>query len=131
MKPGIKTTEFWLSLIGNVLAFAVALGVVSSADKATLEGALTTIVTSAIALVGAVTIVVTYVRGRIAAKSQAEAAPMPMMATGDMAMAGVIPQDVEQEARAAGMPIFMVLMLLIRYRDDIAKVLEFIRQWRR
>jgi hypothetical protein len=122
MKPGIYTTEFWISLIGNVLAFAVALGVVSSSDKATLEGALTTIVTASIALIGAATVIVTYVRGRIAVKTQG----------GDVQMLALaVPDQARTEAKAVGMPLLTLILLAIQYRGELAKLLEAIRNWRK
>ncbi len=39
MKPGIKTTEFWLNLIVSLLGVLVATGVITPADQSALADA--------------------------------------------------------------------------------------------
>jgi hypothetical protein len=124
MKPGIYTTEFWITLIGNVLAFAVALGVVTTSDKSTLEGALTTIVMGVPALLGAVKIIVSYIQGRVTVKT-AEASGVEAVALAE------IPDEARQAAKAVNMPIVVLLWMFFKHRDKIADLLEAIRNWRK
>jgi len=119
MKPGNYTTEFWISLIGNVLAFAVALGVVSSSDKATLEGALTTIVMGVPAIIGAVMVIVTYVRGRIAVKAS------------EPIMMAAIDQESANKAKAAGVPWLTLIIWAIQYGPQLKEIIgQLIDGWK-
>ena len=119
MKPGIYTTEFWISLIGNVLAFAVALGVVTTSDKSTLEGALTTIVMGVPAIIGAVMVIVTYVRGRIQVKASE---PVIMAA---------IDQDSASKAKAAGVPWLTLIIWAIQYGPQLKEIIgQLIDGWK-
>jgi len=38
MKPGIKTTEFWLTLVATALSFVVSQGIVTEDQVATVLG---------------------------------------------------------------------------------------------
>lgn len=64
VKPGWKTTEFWITLLGQVLALLVALGVVQTSDAGLLGNALSNSITAIATLLANALIVVNYVRGR-------------------------------------------------------------------
>jgi hypothetical protein len=65
MKPGWKTTEFWLTLLTAIPSIAVTAGLLPSADKTMLDGAASKIAAS---LLAAIT-VAKYVHGRALVKS--------------------------------------------------------------
>ena len=67
-KSGLLTTEFWLTLVAQVLPVLVTTGAIAPGDVATLEGALTRAITSAAALLGAGWVLVRYIQGRVALK---------------------------------------------------------------
>jgi hypothetical protein len=69
MKPGIYTSEFYHSLIAQVLTLLALLGVESSNDTKTLEEALGKCVTGIFALIVNGVIVYQYVRGRLVLKT--------------------------------------------------------------
>lgn len=69
MKPGWQTSEFWISVTGQLLALLALAGAVNGADRDRLETALTNGVTAVFALAGSFTVVWQYVRGRTALKS--------------------------------------------------------------
>jgi hypothetical protein len=64
LKPGYKTTEFWISLTSQLLAVAVAFGCISAADATTIGGAVTQVVTGLAAIVGAITSATWYTSAR-------------------------------------------------------------------
>lgn len=65
MKPGLYTTEFWLTVSKTVLSGLVFLGVIGTQDASTLGGALATAVTAVAALVTAGLVISNYIRGRV------------------------------------------------------------------
>jgi len=72
MKPGWKTTEFWIAAVGQVLALLVILGAVNNADRSTLEGALTAGITAVFTLLASAGVIVNYVSGRVRLKVKAD-----------------------------------------------------------
>ena len=68
MKPGYKTTEFWLTVIAQILAVAVLFGVVTAEQVDTLNGAIESAVKAFIGLWLAVAPLVEYIRSRAALK---------------------------------------------------------------
>lgn len=68
MKPGYKTTEFWMTLGTQVLTIAVILGVVPSDDIDMLGKAIAGVISGVVSLIT----LVTYVRGRVELKQQAQ-----------------------------------------------------------
>lgn len=67
-KSGYLTTEFWLTLIAQVLPILVTAGAIGPGDVSTLEGTLTKIVTSAATVLGATWVLVSYIKGRTETK---------------------------------------------------------------
>jgi lipopolysaccharide export LptBFGC system permease protein LptF len=65
IKPGIKTSEFWLTLLTLVLSALAGLGVIGTTQADELQGILTP-------LVAAVLPVVVYVAGRAYVKSRSK-----------------------------------------------------------
>lgn len=111
-KPGWQTTEFWLTLVANVLAFATVLGLISTADAATLQGALSTAIPAALALVGSVITVWTYIRSRLAVKTQ-EA----------VVMSAIDPIS-RDKAKLAGIPWLTLLMWAIQYGPRLKELID-------
>ena len=68
MKPGWKTSEFYVTIITALSSIAVAFGVLSQAEATELAAAVGQVVAAVIGLVGAVLPVVAYVKGRSAVK---------------------------------------------------------------
>src|SRR5262245_56954074 len=68
-KPGYQSTEFWLSLITQGLAFAVLVGFVSANDSRTLEESLGKAVAAIFTLIASGKTAIEYIRSRTALKS--------------------------------------------------------------
>lgn len=64
MRPGIRTTEFWLTLGHLLVTLLVTGGVVAVSDTSKLEGALTDLVTAVFGIVTAGGVIIHYVRER-------------------------------------------------------------------
>lgn len=74
IKPGWKTTEFWLGLFSALVGFAVLAGVVPGLDTETgnaLTAAITQIVEGVVALVAIVGPLLGYIRSRATVKAAA------------------------------------------------------------
>lgn len=74
MKPGYKTTEFYLVIISSVLAVAVAAGYVSSGEATEISNSAAQVIEAVSKLVGAlapVISVVSYVWSRTKVKAAA------------------------------------------------------------
>lgn len=69
MKPGYKTTEFWISTANAVIMVLVGLGVVSADQGETLGDSIASAIVAGFALVAAIVPVVEYIRGRTAVKA--------------------------------------------------------------
>lgn len=70
MKPGWQTTEFWLTIAMQIIAMLVAFGVVSIGDRATIEGAISQAVESAVALITAAMTLWKYIQSRADVKRE-------------------------------------------------------------
>jgi hypothetical protein len=70
MKPGWQTTEFWTTILGQILALLALTGVISAGDRQPLETALTNMVTAAFTIAGSTVIVVRYIRSRTELKQR-------------------------------------------------------------
>lgn len=64
MKPGIKTTEFYMPAITAVLGLLVSLGLLSTPLADGVATAIAAAVPAAVGLIGAVQAAVEYIRGR-------------------------------------------------------------------
>lgn len=143
MTKGWKSSEFWLTLGMNVLAFAVAFGIVPVADKDAVSGALTQAITGAFALASGAAVLWRYIASRQALKqdfadyrmqSMLETQQSPDMHYADpheLATAfASIPEDARREAHSVGMPLLTLILLAFQHRDDLAKLIDAIRKWK-
>jgi hypothetical protein len=64
LRRGFQTSEFWITVVKQILALLVFSGVVAVSDQSRLEGALTTAVTALGALVTSAAVVAQYIRSR-------------------------------------------------------------------
>jgi hypothetical protein len=69
-KPGWKTTEWWTTTISQLFALLTVFGILAPADARTLEESLAKIVAAAFLLAANAWIVVQYIKGRVALKTQ-------------------------------------------------------------
>jgi len=70
MKPGWQTSEFWIALIGQLLALLALAGAIPLSDKDRLETALASAVTAVFTLITSAVMVTRYIRSRSELKSQ-------------------------------------------------------------
>ncbi|MBL8799962.1 MAG: hypothetical protein JNM56_39130 [Planctomycetia bacterium] len=70
MKPGWQTSEFWIALIGQLLALLALAGAIPLSDKDRLETALASAVTAVFTLLTSAVMVTRYIRSRSELKSQ-------------------------------------------------------------
>lgn len=75
MKPGWRTSEFWMALIGQALALLALTGVIPVGDQEQLETALANAVTAVFTILSSAAVVIRYIRSRTDLKSQALTAP--------------------------------------------------------
>jgi hypothetical protein len=68
MRPGWQTSEFWITLVGQVLALCVLLGLVQPADQEHLQSTLNQAITAVFGLTASVITIVHYVHSRTALK---------------------------------------------------------------
>jgi hypothetical protein len=68
IKPGYQTSEFWLTILHQVLMILVVLGVVTQGDSVGLESNISKAIISAFALVGSVISVYKYIHSRTIVK---------------------------------------------------------------
>lgn len=68
MKPGLKTTEFYMPAILALLGFLVSMGLLNTELSQQLATAIAAAVPAAAGLIGAVWAAVTYIKGRVALK---------------------------------------------------------------
>lgn len=92
MKPGWQTTEFFIALVSQGLGVLMIMGIVSSADRATLEGALASAVGAIATLIGSAAVVREYIRARTAQKTTHAYLAQPE-ATAALATAAPRPAD--------------------------------------
>jgi hypothetical protein len=71
MKPGWQSSEFWITLLGQVLALLALSGVINVGDKDKLETASANAVTAVFTIVSSTAVVIRYIRSRTELKSQA------------------------------------------------------------
>ncbi|MBY0522211.1 MAG: hypothetical protein K2R98_02370 [Gemmataceae bacterium] len=64
MKPGWQSSEFWITLLGQLLALLALAGVIGSGDRDKLETALANAVTAIFTIASSAVIVVRYIRSR-------------------------------------------------------------------
>ena len=64
MKPGYKTTEFWLTLSTLAVSGLVLFGVVSPADQAGMSDASSHLIESIVSIVTTAGVIYKYIHGR-------------------------------------------------------------------
>ena len=69
MKPGYKTSEFYVTIFAALGSLAVAFGVLAQAEADSLSTAIGQLASAIIVLVGAVQPVVAYIKGRAEVKT--------------------------------------------------------------
>lgn len=69
IKSGWKTTEFWLSLVGPIVALLVTFGVITSDQSKEIQSAASQVVIAIFALISTVAPVVMYVWSRTKVKT--------------------------------------------------------------
>ena len=69
MKPGYKTSEFYVTIFAALGSLAVAFGVLAQAEADRLSTAIGQLASAIIVLVGAVQPIVAYVKGRAEVKA--------------------------------------------------------------
>lgn len=63
-KNGLLTTEFWTTLMAQVMPVLVTTGVIGAGDVSTLEGAITRGITAVGAFVASAWVIVRYIQSR-------------------------------------------------------------------
>jgi hypothetical protein len=71
IKPGWKTSEFWTTLAGQLLALLTLAGIVHGSDAVTLQDALGKCIAAAFVIASNAWVIVRYVQGRTALKELA------------------------------------------------------------
>ena len=69
MKPGWKTTEFWMTIVTTLLALAVTFGVITPQDSDELQVALSKCIGAAVVFVTSAYTIVMYIRSRLTLKA--------------------------------------------------------------
>lgn len=78
MKPGYRSTEFWLSLVSQLLAFGLLLGFIGINESRMLEETLGKGVVAVFTLLGSAKVVIEYIRSRTKLKEIGpDAPPLP------------------------------------------------------
>lgn len=69
VKPGIKTSEFWLALVASLVGFGALFGVFTQAEAESLVAILEKLIAAAMALAVAIVPIVEYIKGRAKVKA--------------------------------------------------------------
>ena len=69
IKPGYKTTEFWVTLLGLAVSAAVALGWVPAADQELINGWIYETVEAVLSLAAIAVVAREYIRSRTSVKT--------------------------------------------------------------
>lgn len=72
VKPGIKTTEFWLTLTAQLIPLLVIFGVLNSDEASDLSEAVAQLITAIGAVVASAAPIVAYIQSRTRVKSGQE-----------------------------------------------------------
>ena len=71
LKPGIKTSEFWIVIVTQLLSFLVLLGILNSEDQTLLMNSAAEIITGISSVVANGIIVCKYIQSRTDIKTEA------------------------------------------------------------
>jgi hypothetical protein len=69
MKPGYKSTEFWLTVVAQVFGLVLLFGVLTAEQSATLYDAIARIVEAVVALAAALVPLIEYIKARTGLKA--------------------------------------------------------------
>jgi hypothetical protein len=69
MKPGWKTSEFWVVVVTKLLALLAVTGAISTADEQKLAQTCTMTVVAVFTIIAAAKVLVAYIQGRSTVKS--------------------------------------------------------------
>ena len=69
MKSGWQTSEFWVTISSKVLALLCVAGVLKSADEQKMSTTITEGIIGVFAIIAAARVVVEYIKGRVAVKT--------------------------------------------------------------
>lgn len=72
IKPGYKTTEFWVSVANAILMIGVGFGVITNEQQQSLSDAVAQAIIAGFALVAAIVPIIEYIRSRAAVKAAAK-----------------------------------------------------------
>lgn len=64
MKPGYQTTEFWVTILTQIIAILVLTGKISASDAGMLKDSLAQIVEHGAALIASAAVVYKYIQSR-------------------------------------------------------------------
>ncbi len=99
MKPGWKTTEFWQTVIAQVLGFLAFAGVISTNDSKTLEEALGKSAAAVFTLIVNGILVVSYIRTRFHLKALNSEAPRKLTVLALLAALGIFSLSAPAQAQ--------------------------------
>ncbi len=99
MKPGWKTTEFWQTIIAQVLGFLAFAGVISNNDSKTLEEALGKSAAAVFTLIVNGILVVSYIRTRFHLKALNSDAPRKLTVLALFVGLGIFSQGAPVQAQ--------------------------------
>jgi hypothetical protein len=70
LKPGFKTTEFWLAMVGKVISGLALIGILNTSDAGMLSDALTKIIGAVAVVLLNAGVILAYLKGRLALKQK-------------------------------------------------------------
>jgi hypothetical protein len=70
MKPGYRSSEFWITVVGQCLALLALTGAINVGDKDKLETALANAITAGFTLIGSAAVVIRYISSRTELKGR-------------------------------------------------------------
>ena len=70
VKPGYKTTEFWITLLGQAVALGVVFGIVQPQDQGTIADAAGKAVQGVFALIVSGATILSYISARVRLKDK-------------------------------------------------------------
>lgn len=70
VKPGWKTTEFWVTIIGQAVALGVVVGIVQPSDQGTIADAASKAVQGVFALIVSGATILSYISARVRLKDK-------------------------------------------------------------
>jgi hypothetical protein len=69
MKPGYKTSEFWIALVAQIIPFMILFGVVTADEAETVNESITQLIAAIFAAAASIAPIVAYIQGRAKVKA--------------------------------------------------------------